>query len=118
MNDLIPVVKIDGQIVIDNKNIYDKDVDEVSVRKKNWNGFSTTKSISKINLWQCCLCTTKTWNCKKGKDCDELVETSLRKSGLWDEVKDKLTNLELHFQVVNNKDFVLQEQLLLNQKLF
>lgn len=34
MNDLIPIVKIDGQIIIDNKNIYDKDVDEVSVRKK------------------------------------------------------------------------------------
>ena len=50
MNDLIPIVKIDGSIVIDNKNIYDKDVDEVSVRKKNWNGFSTTKSFSKINL--------------------------------------------------------------------
>ncbi|MFW3375426.1 ATP-binding cassette domain-containing protein, partial [Aliarcobacter butzleri] len=27
MNDLIPIVKIDGQIIIDNKNIYDKDVD-------------------------------------------------------------------------------------------
>ncbi len=26
----------------------------------------------------------------KGKECDELVETSLRKSGLWNEVKDKL----------------------------
>ena len=49
MNDLIPIVKIDGQIVIDNKNIYDKDVDEVS-EKKNWNGISTTKSFPKINL--------------------------------------------------------------------
>ena len=28
---------------------------------------------------------------KKGKDCDELVETSLIKAGLWNEVKDKLT---------------------------
>ena len=50
MNDLIPIVKIDGQIIIDNKNIYDKDVDEVSVRKKSWYGFSTTKSFSKINI--------------------------------------------------------------------
>ena len=29
---------------------------------------------------------------KKGKECDELVETSLIKSGLWNEVKDKLNN--------------------------
>ena len=34
MNDLIPIVKIDGKIIIDKKNIYDKDVDEVSVRKR------------------------------------------------------------------------------------
>ena len=34
MNDLISSVKIDGSVVIDKKNIYDKDVDEVSVRKK------------------------------------------------------------------------------------
>ncbi len=29
MNDLINIVKIDGEVVIDKKNIYDKDVDEV-----------------------------------------------------------------------------------------
>ena len=89
MNDLIPIVKIDGSIIIDNKNIYDRDVDEVSVRK-NWNGISTTKSFSKINLWQCIYAPLKHGIVRKGKDCDELVETSLIKSGLWNEVKDKL----------------------------
>ena len=50
MNDLVSSAKIEGKIVIDGKNIYDKDVDEVSVRKKNWYGFSTTQSFSKIYL--------------------------------------------------------------------
>ena len=34
MNDLIPIVKIDGSIVIDNKNIYDKDVDKGNFKKR------------------------------------------------------------------------------------
>ena len=34
MNDLIPIVKIDGKILLDGKNIYDKDVDVVELRKR------------------------------------------------------------------------------------
>ena len=91
MNDLIPVVKIDGQIVIDNKNIYDKDVDEVSVRKKIGMVFQQPNPFPKSIYDNVAYAPLKHGIVKKGKDCDELVETSLRKSGLWDEVKDKLT---------------------------
>ena len=91
MNDLIPIVKIDGQIVIDNKNIYDKDVDEVSVRKKIGMVFQQPNPFPKSIYDNVAYAPLKHGIIKKGKDCDELVETSLRKSGLWDEVKDKLT---------------------------
>ncbi|OQR40544.1 phosphate ABC transporter ATP-binding protein [Aliarcobacter cryaerophilus] len=91
MNDLIPIVKIDGQIVIDNKNIYDKDVDEVSVRKKIGMVFQQPNPFPKSIYDNVAYAPLKHGIVKKGKDCDELVETSLRKSGLWDEVKDKLT---------------------------
>ena len=90
MNDLIPIVKIDGQIVIDNKNIYDKDVDEVSVRKKIGMVFQQPNPFPKSIYDNVAYAPLKHGIIKKGKDCDELVETSLRKSGLWDEVKDKL----------------------------
>ena len=90
MNDLIPIVKIDGQIVIDNKNIYDKDVDEVSVRKKIGMVFQQPNPFPKSIYDNVAYAPLKHGIVKKGKDCDELVETSLRKSGLWDEVKDKL----------------------------
>ena len=91
MNDLIPIVKIDGKIIIDKKNIYDKDVDEVSVRKKIGMVFQQPNPFPKSIYDNVAYAPLKHGIVKKGKDCDELVETSLRKSGLWDEVKDKLT---------------------------
>ena len=90
MNDLIPIVKIDGSIVIDNKNIYDKDVDEVSVRKRIGMVFQQPNPFPKSIYDNVAYAPLKHGIVKKGKECDELVETSLIKSGLWNEVKDKL----------------------------
>jgi len=90
MNDLIPIVKIDGSVIIDEKNIYDKDVDEVSVRKKIGMVFQQPNPFPKSIYDNVAYAPLKHGIIKKGKECDELVESSLRKSGLWDEVKDKL----------------------------
>ena len=90
MNDLIPIVKIDGSVVIDNKNIYDKDVDEVSVRKRIGMVFQQPNPFPKSIYDNVAYAPLKHGIVKKGKECDELVETSLIKSGLWNEVKDKL----------------------------
>lgn len=90
MNDLIPIVKIDGQTVIDGKNIYDKDVDEVSVRKKIGMVFQQPNPFPKSIYENVAYAPLKHGIVKKGKDCDELVESSLRRAGLWDEVKEKL----------------------------
>ena len=91
MNDLIPIVKIDGKIIIDKKNIYDKDVDEVSVRKRVGMVFQQPNPFPKSIYDNVAYAPLKHGMVKKGKDCDELVETSLIKAGLWNEVKDKLT---------------------------
>lgn len=90
MNDLISNVKIDGGIIIDEKNIYDKDVDEVSVRKKIGMVFQQPNPFPKSIYDNVAYAPLKHGLVKKGKECDELVEISLKKSGLWDEVKNKL----------------------------
>ena len=90
MNDLIPIVKIDGSVIIDNKNIYDKDVDEVSVRKRIGMVFQQPNPFPKSIYDNVAYAPLKHGIVRKGKECDELVETSLIKSGLWNEVKDKL----------------------------
>ncbi|PLY10110.1 MAG: phosphate ABC transporter ATP-binding protein [Arcobacter sp.] len=90
MNDLINSVRIDGEIIIDNKNIYDKDVDEVSVRKRVGMVFQQPNPFPKTIYDNVAYAPLKHGITKKGKECNELVESSLIKAGLWDEVKDKL----------------------------
>lgn len=90
MNELIPIVKTDGFITIDGKNIYDKDVDEVSVRKKIGMVFQQPNPFPKSIYDNVAYAALKHGIIKKGKECDALVEESLIKSGLWNEVKDKL----------------------------
>jgi phosphate transport system ATP-binding protein len=90
MNDLISSVRIDGSVVIDNKNIYDKDVDEVSVRKRVGMVFQQPNPFPKSIYDNVAYAPLKHGQVKKGKDCNDLVEKSLIDAGLWEEVKDKL----------------------------
>ena len=90
MNDLITGVNIQGEVIIDNKNIYDKDIDEVSVRKKIGMVFQQPNPFPKSIYENVSYAALKHGIVKKGKTCDELVEKSLIDSGLWNEVKDKL----------------------------
>ncbi|MCJ8328198.1 MAG: phosphate ABC transporter ATP-binding protein PstB [Campylobacterales bacterium] len=90
MNDLITGVNIQGEVIIDNKNIYDKDIDEVSVRKKIGMVFQQPNPFPKSIYENVAYAALKHGIVKKGKTCDELVEKSLIDSGLWNEVKDKL----------------------------
>ena len=90
MNDLIDHTRVEGQMVIDGKNIYDADVDEVAVRKRVGMVFQHPNPFPKSIYENLIYAPLKHRQVKKGSDCDELVETSLRKAGLWNEVKDKL----------------------------
>jgi phosphate transport system ATP-binding protein len=91
MNELINGVKVDGDVIIDGKNIYDKDVDEVSVRKRVGMVFQQPNPFPKSIYDNVSYAPLKHGIVKKGRICDELVEKSLLQAGLWDEVKDKLT---------------------------
>jgi phosphate transport system ATP-binding protein len=87
MNDLIPGIKAEGKVIFQGKNIYDEDVDPVEIRRRIGMVFQKPnpfpKSIYENIAWGARI------NGYKG-DYDELVETSLKKAALWDEVKDKL----------------------------
>lgn len=90
MNDLIRGVRIDGKIIIDNKNIYDKDVDEVAVRKRVGMVFQQPNPFPKSIYENVAYAPLKHGIVRKGHECDDLVEKSLIQAGLWAEVKDKL----------------------------
>jgi phosphate transport system ATP-binding protein len=90
MNDLIRNIRITGDVVIDGKNIYDKDVDEVSVRKHIGMVFQQPNPFPKSIYDNVAYAPLKHGQVKKGQTCDDLVEQSLRRANLWVEVKDKL----------------------------
>ncbi len=87
MNDLIPGARMEGEITFDGERIDGPDVDAVSLRRRIGMVFQKPnpfpKSIYQNVAWGARI------NGYRG-DMDELVERSLRRAALWDEVKDKL----------------------------
>jgi phosphate transport system ATP-binding protein len=90
MNDLIPLARVEGQVILHGKNLYDPDVDPVEVRRRVGMVFQKPNPFPKsiydniafgprINGWR-----------GSKKELDALVERALRAAALWDEVKDKL----------------------------
>ncbi|MFK5986097.1 MAG: phosphate ABC transporter ATP-binding protein PstB [Pseudomonadota bacterium] len=92
MNDLINSVRVEGEVIIDGKNIYDKDVDEVSVRKRVGMVFQQPNPFPKSIYENVAYAPIKHGFVRRGAECSELVEKSLIQAGLWNEVKDKLSD--------------------------
>jgi len=90
MNDLVSSARIEGQVVIDGQDIYAKEVDEVSVRKRIGMVFQQPNPFPKSIYENVAYAPLKHGIVKKGKQCDDLVEQSLISAGIWDEVKDIL----------------------------
>jgi len=90
MNDLVSSARIEGEVVIDGQDIYHKDVDEVSVRKRIGMVFQQPNPFPKSIYENVAYAPLKHGIVKKGAACDELVEQSLINAGIWDEVKDIL----------------------------
>ncbi|MGK0255884.1 MAG: phosphate transport system ATP-binding protein [Arcobacteraceae bacterium] len=90
MNDLVSSARIEGKVIIDGQDIYDKNVDEVSVRKRIGMVFQQPNPFPKSIYENVAYAPLKHGIVKKGKDCDDLVEQSLIAAGIWNEVKDIL----------------------------
>jgi phosphate transport system ATP-binding protein len=89
MNDLIPIVKIDGEILLNGKNIYNKDVDVVELRKNVGMVFQKPNPFP-MSIYDNVAYGPRIHGIKKKSELNEIVEESLKKSALWDEVKDDL----------------------------
>jgi phosphate transport system ATP-binding protein len=87
MNDLVPSFHLDGEILLDGQDLYDKQVDPVAVRRRVGMVFQKPNPFPK-SIYDNVAFGARI-NGFKG-DVKELVEQSLRRAALWDEVKDKL----------------------------
>jgi len=89
MNDLIDGVKITGNIVIDNINIYDKNIDVVTLRKKVGMVFQKSNPFAK-SIYENIAYGPRINGLNDKKQLDEIIETALKNAAIWDEVKDRL----------------------------
>ena len=89
MNDLIDGVKIEGKILIDNINIYDKNIDVVTLRKKVGMVFQKSNPFAK-SIYENIAYGPRINGIKDKKQLDEIVEKALQNAAIWDEVKDRL----------------------------
>ncbi|HOP49957.1 MAG TPA: phosphate ABC transporter ATP-binding protein PstB [Ignavibacteriales bacterium] len=89
MNDLIDNVTINGKILVDNVDIYQKNIDIVNLRKKVGMIFQKSNPFPK-SIWENVAYGPKMNGIRDKKILDEIVEKSLIKAALWDEVKDNL----------------------------
>ncbi|MBU3191285.1 phosphate ABC transporter ATP-binding protein PstB [Clostridium bowmanii] len=89
MNDLIDSVKIDGEVLYENKNIYSSDYDVIDLRKKVGMVFQKANPFP-MSIYENVAYGPKIHGLTNKKQLDEIVEESLRGAALWDEVKDRL----------------------------
>ena len=90
MNDVIDICKVQGNIEIDGYNIYDKSVDVVQLREKVGMVFQKPNPFPKSIYENISYGPTIHGIAKDKTHMDEIVETSLKKAALWEEVKDRL----------------------------
>ena len=94
MNDLVPGVRIDGEVFYNGENIYGKDVDVTRLRKQIGMVFQKANPFP-MSIYDNIAYGPRT-HCVRGKaKLDDIVERSLRDAAIWDEVKDRLNKSAL-----------------------
>ena len=92
MNDTISTCRVEGKIEIDGKDIYDKDLDVVQLRARVGMVFQKPNPFPK-SIYDNVAYGPRIHGFVHSKtDTDEVVEASLKKAGLFEEVKDRLQN--------------------------
>ncbi len=90
MNDLIDNCRVSGSLQIEGKDAYAKSVDAVVLRTRVGMVFQKPNPFPKSIYDNVAYGPRIHGMAKSKKDMDEIVEKSLRRAGLWEEVKDRL----------------------------
>ncbi|MGZ5007074.1 MAG: phosphate ABC transporter ATP-binding protein PstB [Methylobacter sp.] len=91
MNDLVDNVTIEGKILLDNDNIYDKSVNVAALRRRVGMVFQKPNPFPK-SIFENVTYGLRIQGINDKRILEETVENSLRGAALWDEVKDRLND--------------------------
>jgi len=95
MNDLIETARVDGRVLYHGLDLYGPDVDAVEVRRRVGMVFQKPNPFPKSIFDNIAYGPRISGMAKKKADLAVIVERSLRKAALWDEVKDRLSSSAL-----------------------
>jgi len=92
MNDLVDGCRVEGQLNLEGKNIYDKDVDISALRRNVGMVFQKPNPFPK-SIYENVAYGPRIHGLAADRgELDEIVNISLRRAGLWEEVKDRLNH--------------------------
>jgi phosphate transport system ATP-binding protein len=91
MNDLVDSVRIEGGILLDNENIYDKSVNVAALRRRVGMVFQKPNPFPK-SIFENVAYGLRIQGINDKRILEETVENALRGAALWDEVKDRLND--------------------------
>jgi len=89
MNDLVDSARVEGEIILDGKNIYDPEVDVTALRQRVGMVFQKPNPFP-MSIFENVAYGLRLQGFKKRRLLEEKVEWALKGSALWDEVKDRL----------------------------
>jgi len=90
MHETNPVARAEGKVTIGETNIYGKDTTPVEVRRRIGMVFQKPNPFPTMTIYDNVASGLKLNGYRDRKQTDDIVEVSLKKSALWDEVKDVL----------------------------
>jgi phosphate transport system ATP-binding protein len=90
MNDTIDVCRVEGDILLDGEDIYDRIGRPGAAARQGGHGVPETQPVPEVDLRQYRLRPAHPRLAKSKADLDEIVEKALRRGAIWDEVKDRL----------------------------
>jgi phosphate transport system ATP-binding protein len=90
MHDMTKNAKVEGKVMIDNIDLYDKAIDPIYHRRKVGMVFQKPNPFPTMSIYDNVTAGLKLNGVKDKKILDEIVEDSLKMAYLWDEVKDDL----------------------------
>ncbi|WP_300766022.1 phosphate ABC transporter ATP-binding protein PstB [uncultured Bifidobacterium sp.] len=91
MHEIIPGAHVKGEVLLEGRNLYAKDVDPVAVRRDVGMVFQRPNPFPTMSIRENVLAGIRLNNRRlSASDADDLVEWALRGANLWNEVKDRL----------------------------
>lgn len=89
MNDLVQGCRVEGQVILNGKNIYDPEVDVVDIRQRIGMVFQRPNPFP-MSVFDNVAYGPRLYGIRNKQELEEIVERSLRQAAVWVDVKDKL----------------------------